>query len=83
VQDCELSALAGVEQAWIADGWHARFLVYRADGKIMRPGHVQTETHVDSMTTTDSELLLGYYEAVLKGRKSISQGSRTKTSIGL
>jgi hypothetical protein len=68
VQDTEISALAGVEQAWVAEGWHQRFGM-PPDRKDYAPGHVQTEGHVDAVKVTDADLLLGYYDAVLKRSK--------------
>jgi hypothetical protein len=63
-----MSALAGIEQAWIHDGWHERFSMPPAP-KDYAPGHVQTEAHVDAIKVADADLLLGYYEAVLKRSK--------------
>lgn len=68
VQDTEISALAGVTQAWIAEGWHQRFGM-PPDPKDYAPGHVQTEAHVDAVKVVDADLLLGYYDAVLKRSK--------------
>lgn len=68
VQDTEMSALAGIEQTWISDGWHERFGM-GPDPKDYAPGHVQTEAHVDAVKVADADLLLGYYDAVLKRSK--------------
>jgi len=68
VQDTEISALAGIEQIWINDRWHERFGM-PPDRKDYAPGHVQTEAHVDAVKVADVDLLLGYYEAVLKRSK--------------
>ena len=68
VQDTEISALARLEQAWIAEGWHQRFGM-PPDPKDYAPGHVQTEAHVDAVKVTDTDLLLSYYDAVLKRSK--------------
>jgi len=68
VQDTEISGLAGKEQSWISDGWHERFGM-PPDPKDYAPGHVQTEAHVDAVKVADADLLLGYYDAVLKRSK--------------
>lgn len=68
VQDTEMSALAGIEQTWIQDGWHERFGM-PPDPKDYAPGHVQTEADADAVKIADADLLLGYYDAVLKRSK--------------
>lgn len=65
VQDKNISDLAGKPQAWIADGWHARF------GMPPEPidyasGHSQTPEQVDVFSVKDVKLLLDYFDAVLK-----------------
>ena len=61
VQDRHLSDLAGREQAWIADGWHARF------DKPADPtdtGQRYTPEQVAAIRPQDPQLLLDYYNAV-------------------
>src|SRR5437763_16760347 len=61
VQDHHLSDLAGREQAWIADGWHARF------GKPADPqetGQRYTPEQVAALRPESPTLLLDYHEAV-------------------
>src|ERR671933_2429027 len=61
VQDKHLSDLAGREQAWIADGWHARF------GKPADPqdtGQRYTPEQVAAVRPDGPQLLLDYHEAV-------------------
>ncbi len=61
VQDHHLSDLAGREQAWIADGWHARF------GKPADPletGQRYTAAQVATIRPDSPQLLLDYHEAV-------------------
>ncbi|MFQ5684527.1 MAG: DUF664 domain-containing protein [Candidatus Binatia bacterium] len=65
VQDSNISGLAGQEQAWIADGWHARFKMppERLD---YGSGHTQTPAQVDAFSVADAQLLLDFYDAVFK-----------------
>src|ERR671933_1740890 len=61
VQDKQVSDLAGREQAWIADGWHARF------GKPADPqdtGQRYTPEQVAAVRPDGPQLLLDYHEAV-------------------
>ncbi len=61
VQDHHLSDLAGREQAWIADGWHARF------GKPPDPtdtGQRYTPEQVAAIRPANPQLLLDYHNAV-------------------
>lgn len=61
VQDDHVSDLAGQPQAWIADGWHARF------GKLADPndtGFGDTPEQVAALRPSDARLLLDYYAAV-------------------
>jgi uncharacterized damage-inducible protein DinB len=61
VQDHHLSALAGREQAWVADGWHARF------GKPADPndtGQRYTPEQVAAIRPEGPQILLDYHEAV-------------------
>src|SRR5712692_5785685 len=61
VQDHHLSDLAGREQAWIADGWHAKF------GKPADPadtGQRYTPEQVAAIRPADPSLLLDYHNAV-------------------
>ena len=61
VQDDHVSDLAGRDQAWIADGWHARF------GKPPEPddtGFGYTPEQVGAFRPPSAQLLLDYYAAV-------------------
>jgi hypothetical protein len=61
VQDHHLSALAGREHAWVADGWHARF------GKPADPqdtGQRYTPEQVAAIRPDGPQILLDYHEAV-------------------
>ncbi len=69
VQDKNFSALAGREQTWIAEKWHARFGM-PPDPKDYASGHTQTPAQVDAFTVSDGQLLLDYYEAVLQRTKA-------------
>jgi hypothetical protein len=61
VMDDHISELAGREQAWLEQGWHARFN-RPADGGDTGYGH--TSQQVASIQPADPELLLNYFEAV-------------------
>jgi hypothetical protein len=61
VQDKQVSDLAGREQAWIVDGWHARF------DKPADPddtGQRYTAEQVASLRPRDPQVLLDYNKAV-------------------
>ncbi|HZR98462.1 MAG TPA: DinB family protein [Chloroflexota bacterium] len=61
VQDDHLSALAGREQAWVAEGWHSRF------GKPADPqdtGQGYTPEQVAAIRPDGPQILLDYHEAV-------------------
>src|SRR5688572_28702585 len=61
IQDHHLSSLAGREQAWTADGWHARF-DKPADAE--DTGHRYTPEQVAAVRPADPQVLLDYYDAV-------------------
>src|SRR5918912_100002 len=61
VMDDHVSELAGRPQAWLEQGWHARF-DRPADGGDTGYGH--TSQQVASIQPADPELLLNYFEAV-------------------
>lgn len=69
VQDSNLSSLAGREQAWIAEGWHARFAM-PPEPRDYASGHTQTPEQVDAFSVSDAQILLDYYDAVLKHTKA-------------
>jgi DinB superfamily len=61
VQDDHVSDLAGQPQAWLSDGWHARF------GKAADPGDTgfgYGPRQVAALRPADAQPLLGYFEAV-------------------
>ena len=63
IQDRIVSDLAGREQAWVADGWHAKF------GRPPDAGDTGigcTSEQVLSIRPETSQLLLDYYDAVFK-----------------
>ena len=71
VQDHHLSDLAGREQAWIADGWHARF------GKPADPGDTgqrYTPEQVAGIRPAGPQLLLDYHNAVYRRSVEYLQG---------
>ena len=61
VQDRHLSALAGREQAWIADGWHARF---DKPADPSETGQRYTPEQVAAIRPSSPQLLLDYHNAV-------------------
>ena len=60
VQDDHVSDVAGVEQAWTADGWAERFGLPFSVGAT---GYGQDSDEVGAVRV-DADLLLGYYDAV-------------------
>jgi uncharacterized damage-inducible protein DinB len=71
VQDHHLSELAGREQAWIADGWHAKF------GKPADPkdtGQRYAPEQVAAICPADPSLLLDYHNAVYQRSVEYVQG---------
>ena len=69
VQDANISALAGREQAWIAEGWHKRFSM-PPEPKDYASGHRQTPEMVDAFVVTDAKILVEYHDAVLERTKA-------------
>lgn len=61
--------MAGREQVWIAEGWHARFGM-PPEPRDYAPGHVQTPQHIAAFSVKDAQLLLDYFDAVLKRTKA-------------
>ena len=58
-----LSFFAGQEQAWVEDGWHARFGM---EPDPSNRGLRHTPEQVAAFRTPDVQTLLDYYDAVLK-----------------
>jgi DinB family protein len=73
VQDANFSALMGREQAWIAEGWHARFSM-PPHPKDYGSGHRHTPAQVDSFAVNDKRLLLDYLDAVFERTKAYLAG---------
>ena len=63
VQDDHLSSLAGWEQAWITEGWHARFSMDK-EPRDLGGGH--TPEQVAAFRSPDAQTLLDYHDAVVK-----------------
>ena len=61
IQDDHVAAVAGVEQAWTAKGWAARFALPFADEET---GWSQTAGQAGQVRVASAELLTGYYDAV-------------------
>jgi hypothetical protein len=60
IQDDHVSEIAGIEQAWIAEGWHDRFGM-AADTHNTGYGHGPDEV---AAIPADADLLLAHHEAV-------------------
>ena len=73
VQDANFSGLLGREQAWIGDGWHARFNM-PPNPKDYGSGHRHTPAQVDAFTVNDKRLLLDYLDAVFERTKTYFAG---------
>jgi uncharacterized damage-inducible protein DinB len=61
VQDDHVSELAGRSQAWIADGWHARF---NRPADANDTGFGDAPDQVATLRPESTQLLLDYYSAV-------------------
>lgn len=61
IMDSNVSRLAGVEQLWIADGWHARFAMPPEPADFGR-GRTHTRAQVRAFRAT-AQLLLAYHDA--------------------
>ena len=75
VQDANFSRLMGRPQAWIAEGWHARFGM-APDPKDYGSGHRHTPAQVDAFAVNDKQLLLEYLDAVFARTKDYLSGVR-------
>ncbi len=62
VQDDHVSEIAGKEQAWVSDGWAARFGM-EPDPHITGYGH--TSSQVAALSPDSPETLLGYHDSVM------------------
>lgn len=60
IQDDHVSEIAGIEQAWIAEGWHDRFGM-AADPHNTGYGHGPEEV---AAIPADADLLLAHHEAI-------------------
>ena len=63
IQDRIISDLSGREQAWVTDGWHAKF---GRPADAMDTGMGCTPEQVLSIRPESPQLLLDYYDAVFK-----------------
>ncbi len=63
--DSQLSRLAGLEQVWLADGWHARFNM-PPNPTDFGPGHTHTREQVASFRAPDAKTLLAYDDTVIE-----------------
>jgi Protein of unknown function (DUF664) len=60
-QDAQVSSLMGEEQVWTADGWSSRFGLDLPDDST---GYAHTPGDVSKVSGSDSDLYLGYIDAV-------------------
>lgn len=71
IQDRIVSSLAGGEQLWVSDGWHAKFgRPADPDDNGMRSG----PDEVIGLRPESPQLLLDYYDAVFKRTAAYVQG---------
>ncbi len=68
VQDSQISRLAGQEQAWISDGWHARFNMAPSPNDY-GPGLSHTREQV-AQFRADAKTLLDYHDAIFERSKA-------------
>lgn len=68
VQDSQVSRLSVGEQAWMADGWHARFGM-PPDPRDFGPGLTHTREQARAFRA-DPDLLLGYHDALFQRMKT-------------
>jgi len=73
VQDANFSGLLECPQAWIAEGWHARFGM-PPEPKDYGSGHRHTRDQVNAFVVSDKNLLLSYLDAVFARTKSYLAG---------
>ncbi|HLY64840.1 MAG TPA: DUF664 domain-containing protein [Chloroflexota bacterium] len=73
VQDHHLSDLAHIEQAWMADGWHAKFDKPADPGDT---GQGYSPDQVAAIKPSSSQLLVDYHNAVLARSTKYIQGLR-------
>jgi hypothetical protein len=73
VQDREVALLAGRDQLWVADGWHARFGM-PADVRDYAPGHIHIPEQVEAFPVIAATLLLDYFDAVFADTKEYLSG---------
>ena len=71
VQDRIVSGLAGKQQAWVADGWHAKFGRPAEEGDAGM-GHGPDE--VASIKPQSAQLLLDHYNGILKHSEAYVSG---------
>lgn len=69
VQDSQLSRLAGIEEAWIADSWHERFNM-PLNATDYGPGLTHTREQVAAFRAPDAQTLLNYYDTVFDRSKA-------------
>ena len=71
VQDDHISALAGLEQAWTSQEWHARFGM-PSDARNIGWGH--TSQQVSAFRAPDAQTLLDYHDAVVERSRAYLAG---------
>ena len=68
-QDAQVPPLAGLEQAWIADGWHARFNMPPLPADY-GPGLIHTREQVAAFRAPNAQTLLDYHDVVFERTKA-------------
>ena len=69
VQDSQLSRLAGIGEAWIAESWHSRFNM-PPNPTDYGPGLTHTREQVAAFRAPDAQTLLNYYDTVFNRSKA-------------
>lgn len=73
IWDSNFSRLAGLEQLWIADGWHAQFGMAPEPADFGR-GASHTREQVRAFQPQSTQLLLDYHDAVFARGRAYLEG---------
>lgn len=73
VWDSNVSRLEGGEQAWIADGWYARFNM-EPNPRDFGPGLSHTREQVAAFRPASAQLVLDYHDTVFERTKAYVAG---------
>jgi len=76
--DRNMSEVAGKEQLWISDGWHARF---NLPPNPAETGYGHSTEEAAAFRAPDSNTLLEYYRAVLERIQDYVSGTLSETEL--